>query len=160
MSQRRIGSVNNELDAEKRKYIIEMRKSLIKDDIIFNDGSLNLKYFNVKKGQYWSKRENKRLVDGVLQYGIAYKEIKNRMFPNWTETEIRLRICRLLKVYNIEEQYEGRKFSSVAEIMDEARLNKQAAQENKKLLGGIHFNPPPMESAEDMMNKFFFPNKK
>jgi hypothetical protein len=58
----KLGSANNELEARKKKYIIEMRKSLIKQDIIFQDGSLNRKYFNVKKGQYWSERENKRLI--------------------------------------------------------------------------------------------------
>ena len=50
----RVGSSNNELDNKKRKYIIEMRNSLCDKNIIQQDGSLNLKYFNVKKGQYWS----------------------------------------------------------------------------------------------------------
>ena len=39
-------------------YIINMRKALCKENIITGDGSLNLKYFNVKKGHYWSKNEN------------------------------------------------------------------------------------------------------
>ena len=124
----RIGSMNNELEAKKRKYIIEMRKSLSDKNIIFPDGSLNLKYFNVKKGQYWSKEENRVLIQKVITYGpTAFAEIKKpRKDPskqdgidhgleNWTETEIRLRVCKLLKVYNLKP-YEGRKFASEEEI--------------------------------------------
>ena len=50
------------LDDEKMKYIINMRKALCKDNICFADGSLNLKYFNVKKGHYWSQKETKALI--------------------------------------------------------------------------------------------------
>ena len=57
-----IGSVYNKLDDQKIKYIINMRKSLCNNNIVFEDGSLNLKYFNVKKGHYWSQKENEKLV--------------------------------------------------------------------------------------------------
>jgi hypothetical protein len=61
----RIGSMNNVLDIPKRNYVIKMRQSLITENsknIIFEDGSLNFKYFNVKKGHYWSKEENEKLI--------------------------------------------------------------------------------------------------
>eukprot|EP00351_Strombidinopsis_sp_SopsisLIS2011_P004251 CAMPEP_0116880702 /NCGR_PEP_ID=MMETSP0463-20121206/12652_1 /TAXON_ID=181622 /ORGANISM="Strombidinopsis sp, Strain SopsisLIS2011" /LENGTH=40 /DNA_ID= /DNA_START= /DNA_END= /DNA_ORIENTATION= len=35
------------------------------------DGSLNLKYFNVKRGHYWSKKENDELIKGVIKYGAT-----------------------------------------------------------------------------------------
>ena len=48
---------------EKQQYIIKMRKDLIGDtDICDNDGELNIKYFNVKKGQYWSPKEKDKLI--------------------------------------------------------------------------------------------------
>ena len=54
-----------------------MRKALCKDNICLQDGSLNLKYFNVKKGHYWSKKENDELIKGVIKYGTCdYKKIK------------------------------------------------------------------------------------
>jgi len=68
----------------------------------------------VKKGHYWSKEENERLLEGVLKHGATdFKSIK-RDFPKtsgggWSETEIRLRVCRLLKCYDLS-QYEGRRF--------------------------------------------------
>jgi len=98
----RIGSVNNELDMKKRKYVIEMRKGLCGKHIIMEDGSLNLKYFNVKKGHYWSDEENRQLIKGAMKYGVDFKAIRKEFFKKeWTETEIRLRLCRLLKCYNL-----------------------------------------------------------
>ena len=48
-----------------------MRKALCKNNICLGDGSLNLKYFNVKKGHYWSKTENDKLIEGVILYGAC-----------------------------------------------------------------------------------------
>ena len=65
LTQGRMGSANNELDIAKRNYIIKMRQELIPQNsknIVFEDGSLNFKYFNVKKGHYWSKEENEKLI--------------------------------------------------------------------------------------------------
>ena len=70
----RIGSMNNVLDIPKRNYVIKMRQGLIGENsknIIFEDGSLNFKYFNVKKGHYWSKEENEKLIAGVLRFGAT-----------------------------------------------------------------------------------------
>lgn len=85
-----------------------MRQSFIdiNKNIYFDDGSLNFKYFNVKKGHYWSKEINDELIKGVIKYGAtAFKEIKSKVpvfKDEWSETEIRLRICRLLKCYNLK----------------------------------------------------------
>ena len=101
-----------------------MRKSLCDENIIQTDGSLNLKYFNVKKGHYWSEKENESLIEGVLLLGpFAVKKIKKDYFANWTETEIKLRICRLLKYYNLKD-YEGRMFVDQEELFEEAKKNK------------------------------------
>ena len=135
-----------------------MRKSLIKEDIIQPDGSLNLKYFNVKKGQYWSARENELLIKGVLKYGpTQFKEIKINLFEkNWTETEIRLRICRLLKQYNLTV-YKDKLFVSAEEIFEEAKKNKEEAIRTKKCAGGVLYNPPA-DTSDEIINSFF--NKK
>lgn len=99
----KIGSVHNELDEKKMKYIVNMRKALCNDQICFSDGSLNLKYFNVKKGHYWSKKENDLLIKGVIQFGATnFKDIRAKHLKDWTETEIRLRICKLLRYYDLE----------------------------------------------------------
>lgn len=116
---------------------------------MFEDGSLNFKYFNVKKGHYWSKEENERLIEGVLKHGACqFKTIKREFFhgkggsggSNWSETEIRLRICRLLKCYDLSV-YENREFSSKSEILECARKNKEDAVSTKRVCGGILYNP-------------------
>ena len=43
-------SGNNNMTEEKKQYIIKMRKDLCTGDICDEDGELNIKYFNVKKG--------------------------------------------------------------------------------------------------------------
>jgi hypothetical protein len=122
-----------------------MRKNLCDKNIIQSDGSLNLKYFNVKKGQYWSLAENSKLIDGVLKFGATdYKKIKSVSFLNWSETEIKLRICRLFKVYDLSV-YAGRKFSTAEEIAKEAKKNKEEGNKQKKLVGGVYYNPTAEE---------------
>lgn len=75
------GSISNTLDAKKMKYIIEMRKALCNENIMQKDGSLNLKYFNVKKGHYWSQNETKMLIEAVLAHGPAnVRKIKKDKF--------------------------------------------------------------------------------
>ena len=155
--------MNNVLDIPKRNYVIKMRQSLISENsknIIFEDGSLNFKYFNVKKGHYWSKEENEKLIQGVIRYGATdFKQIRKECFSksNWSETEIRLRICRLLKCYDLK-QYEERRFTSRNELLECARNNKEEAIRQKKVCGGILYNPPP--EAEDGINTSFFNMKK
>ncbi|CDW88333.1 UNKNOWN [Stylonychia lemnae] len=157
----RVGSISNELDYAKRNYIIKMRQSFIEvnKNIYFEDGSLNFKYFNVKKGHYWSKEINEELI----KYGVTnYKDIKQKMETfrsEWSETEIRLRICRLLKCYNLKA-YENRKFNSKDEILDEAIKNKEEATKQKKICGGILYNPVA-EQEDGIMNSYFnLKNKK
>lgn len=82
----------------------------------------------------------------MLKHGLtAVKKIKKEKFQNWTETEIRLRICRLIKYYNLPD-YEGRKFSSKEELFAEAKKNRAEAIKAGKELGGIYYNPPPLEN--------------
>ena len=162
--------MHNELDGKKMQYIINMRKDLCKDDICFDDGALNLKYFNVKKGHYWSKKETDKLIEGVCKHGAtAYKQIRSEFLKEWTETEIRLRICKLLRYYDLEH-YKDKKWSCAEEIISEAAKNRKEAQrlddeqiekqkaacskkydsekitkpKDPKLVGGIYFNPPPL----------------
>lgn len=110
------------------QYIINMRKSLCKDNICFPDGSLNLKYFNVKKGHYWSRKETKLLLKGVINFGATdFKQIRKACLPDWTETEIRLRICKLLRYYDLAH-YKEVQFHSEEQIMAEAKKNRECAQ--------------------------------
>lgn len=146
------GSRHNELDANKRAYIIKMRQSFLdtNNDIFFEDGSLNFKYFNVKKGHYWSKTTNEKLTDAIIKHGVtSFKLIKqheNAFKEHWSETEIRLRICRLLKTNNLKP-YEGRKFASAEEVLEEAARNKKEAHDTKKSVGGILYVPPAEEEG-------------
>ena len=98
------GALYNKLDETKVEYILNMRKDLCIPEICSKvDGSLNLKYFNVKKGHYWSKDCNEKLIEGVIKFGaVNFKAIKKEFLPDWTETEIRLRTCKLLRFYNLE----------------------------------------------------------
>ena len=124
-----VGSLHNRLDDKKISYIIKMRKDLCNDDICFKDGSLNLKYFNVKKGHYWSEKENDKLIQGVLKHGVLeFKKIRKEFFRDSqaSETEIRLRICKLLKIYDLK-LYSDRKFTCREEIEKEAIKNKKEA---------------------------------
>ena len=147
-----------------------MRRDLCNTDICFPDGSINLKYFNVKKGHYWSKKENDKLIEGVINHGpTSFKQIKEMYLKEWTETEIRLRICKLLRYYNLKD-YADQKFVSREQILAEAKKNKQEAAKidneaigeikkhmkthgeteqvrpkDPKLVGGIFFNPPPLK---------------
>lgn len=133
-----------------------MRQGLSSENskhITFDDGSLNFKYFNVKKGHYWSKEENERLMEGVLRFGATdFKSIRKECFRNahsggsWSETEIRLRVCRLLKCYDLSP-YEGRRFASREEILEIARRNKEEAVVTKRVCGGILYNPPSGSAA-------------
>lgn len=155
----RLGSASNDLDFAKRQYIIKMRQALGGENskhIIFEDGSLNFKYFNVKKGHYWSRDESERLLAGVLRYGPAeFKAIKRECFKgsNWSETEIRLRVCRLLKCYDLSA-YEGVLFASREQLLEEARKNKEEAVKSKRVSGGILYNPPP-ETDEGIIHSYF-----
>jgi hypothetical protein len=124
----KIGSVHNELDEKKMKYIVNMRKALCNEQICFTDGSLNLKYFNVKKGHYWSIDENTKLIDGVIKHGATnFKEIRAKFLTEWTETEIRLRICKLLRYYDLEH-YKDKKFETKDDILEEAAKNREQAR--------------------------------
>jgi hypothetical protein len=80
-------------------------------------------------------------------------------FKNWTETEIRLRICRLLRCYDLKP-YEGRKFNCEDEIFEEAKINKQKASDSKQMVGGILYNPPAEIPDEGIFSSFFNSKKK
>ena len=159
-------SGNNVMTAEKQQYIVKMRKDLCGGDICNNDGDLNLKYFNVKKGQYWSPKEKALLIEAVIKHGpTKYAQIKSEFLSTWTETEIRLRICRLLKYYNLEDYNSSEKrLMSKEDIETEAAANKERAFEEriqgnpKIMVGGIYYNPPDTASltgGDTFYNSFF-----
>ena len=119
----------------------------------------------MKKGQYWSQREKDNLVEGVIKHGpTKYALIKKEFLPDWSETEIRLRICRLLKYYNLEE-YGERSFATKEEIETEAAANKERAFEErirgdtKIMVGGIYYNPPSGAGGPDAFYQSFFATK-
>ena len=160
--------INNQMNKERQDYVIGMRKALCNEHIIHDDGQLNIKYFNVKKGQYWSQLENERLILGIIEFGpCAFKEIKETWLKDykkdkkgvdWSQTEIRLRVCRLFRYYNLDD-YKDKRFKSKEEILEEAQKNKDYAisQKDKKVyVGGIYYNPPVNEyQADTFINSFF-----
>lgn len=153
------------MDANKLAYIKGMRIELCEQDILKRGtGELNVKYFNVKKGSYWSEREDELLLQLVLKFGPTnFEAIRNhdpqscerlckddestaetekrKPLSNWTETEIRLRISKLLRVYDLTP-YEKTIFASKEEIAAEAAKNKVLGKDANALKGGVWFNPP------------------
>ena len=66
-----VGPKNNKLDQTKMFYIVNMRKELCRESICYPDGSLKLKYFNIKKGHYWTQKESAKLLEGILKHGAC-----------------------------------------------------------------------------------------
>ena len=73
------------------------------------------------------------MIEGVKKYGAcSFQEIRKEFFVDtWSETEIRLRICKLLRYYKITD-YKDHKFTSEKEIFDEACKNRKDAEEFDK----------------------------
>ena len=69
----------------------------------------------------------------------AHKEGENEPLGSWSEHEIRLRVCKMLKVYDLDP-YKQRKFKSAEEIQAEARKNLDQAVRLNQKVGGIWFN--------------------
>jgi hypothetical protein len=90
----------------------------------------------------------------VVDHGINIKEYKKKHFGNWTETEIKLRICRLLKIYDLSK-YEDRSFANAEEIMQEAVRNREEGLRNKSLVGGVYYNPPADMDVNGIFNSRF-----
>ena len=131
-----------------------------------------MKYFNVKKGSYWSDREDALLLELVLKFGPTNFEAirsydpescerpckedettaeteKRKPLSNWTETEIRLRISKLLRVYDLTP-YEKTIFASKEEITAEAANNRSLGKGKNALKGGVWFNPPASLDKKDV----------
>jgi len=151
----------NEITLDKQHYIRRMRQLVTKNPSIVNeaDGSLNLKYFNVKKGQFWGRDENEKLIKSVLKFGPTdYKAIKCDELKNWSETEIRLRICRLLKVYELEKKYEeGFRFESEEELWAARKANTDLENfpQGAKRKFGITFHKDSMHIERQLqMSRF------
>jgi hypothetical protein len=144
-----------------------MRKDLTDSDIADNStGKLNKKYFNVKKGQYWCSRENIHLLRLIMLY-VATNFAKIRTHTDtesqsvtfaasqtsikagqplidWSETEIRLRICKLLFWYDLAD-YKTTKWQSEDQIYAIAKQNKLLARQNqKKNVGGYPLRSNPV----------------
>lgn len=54
------------------KYARSMRSTLSNKDMITEDGSINHKYFLVKKGTYWNSSHNEALMRGIENFGIFH----------------------------------------------------------------------------------------
>ena len=97
---------------------------------------------------------------GVREFDPSeFAKIKKKYFNNWTETEIKLRICRLFKVYNIQD-YKGIKFGSKEDILEEARKNKEEGRKDGKLVGGVFYNKEKDESQTSKVAQSFFNKSK
>lgn len=64
---------------------------------------------------------------------------ETRPLGQWSETEIRLRVNRLLRVYDLSI-YEGRLFADEQELYREAISNRKKAKIDKNSVGGIWYN--------------------
>lgn len=132
-----------------------MRFALCQPNIIEpKSGALNLKYFNEKKGSYWSQRETRTLKRLLTVFRpTEVKKIKNHQeerqvtsqdqeageqclpgeaaemhapFENFGENELRLRISKVLKIYD-PSKYKT-PFTSKAEVEAERKKNYELAK--------------------------------
>ncbi len=71
------------------QYSKKMRLALSNEDIKNPDGSLNHKYFLVKKGSYWSELNQKNLIKGIGLFGNLSKFMRN-IFNCFIPKRIRL----------------------------------------------------------------------
>ena len=74
-------------------------------------------------------------------------EIDGKPLDRYEEIEIKLRIAKLLGIFDLS-CYDNRKFKSLKELEEEARKNLERHSEGKyeksvKVRGGIVFNPRP-----------------
>ena len=59
------------------QYTKNMRETLSTPGMIDTEGSINHSYFRVKKGAYWSEKEQQALLRGLENFGIGnWKDIK------------------------------------------------------------------------------------
>ena len=128
---------NNGISSYKLNYIRKMRLDLCDPDMIQADsGLLNLKYFEVKKGSYWSDKETQILKEMILKFGVFAKdgnvqhqmksseeikrdkegnEIIYKPLEQYEEVEIKLRMCKLLGIYDLSK-YDGIRFKRLEDI--------------------------------------------
>jgi hypothetical protein len=59
------------------QYCKNMRLTFATKDMIHDNGSINHKYFLVKKGIYWSSREDEALVRGIELFGTTLSHSLN-----------------------------------------------------------------------------------
>lgn len=126
----------------KKDYILGMRSFLTDVDIMKKDGSaeLNPQYFKVPKGVFWSERQQTLLEERIVEFGPAeIEKIRHGELNHWKSAEIRLRVSKLLKIYDLSV-YKNKKFDSMEEIRAEAELNMQRGIENKKLKHKVFYN--------------------
>ncbi len=124
----------NELTSDKKEYIKKMRFDMSPATSYQPiTGALNLRYFNSKKSLFWAPKDREALLKHVLLYGPTqfkiirlHKDGDVEPLGMWSEYVIRLRVCKLLKVYNLEP-YKDRKFASMDELMAEAQSNLDQA---------------------------------
>ena len=73
-------------------YAKNMRLTFSNKDMIREDGAINHKYFLVKKGTYWSKKEDEALIRGLEVFGVGkWQKIKFYELDNYNEIEVELR---------------------------------------------------------------------
>ena len=159
---------NNVINDQKKTYILAMRGDLCHKDLIKKDQGnvLNLPYFKVKKGQYWTPEAQRQLEKAVLEHGAYdFQKIRDVCFPEEDKhgnkirspIEIKLRLSKLLRIYDLEG-YKDRQFGSLEEIKQEAAENLAKAKElakssNKKhLVGGVWMKRP--EKTLDVLSSF------
>lgn len=158
-----------------------MRLELCEPVMIQKSGLLNLDYFKVKKGQYWSSVETQILKNLVIIFGAydsqrnVYQQIKNadyegthqddhgnlvsvngKPLKDFEEIEIRLRVAKLLGIFDLS-CYEGKQFKTVEEVDQEAKINQQRFAEgcfdkSVKVKGGVVFNPRPEDQPQTQRN--------
>src|SRR4051794_3418962 len=89
--------------ANYESYPRNMRLAFSNKDMVHDDGSINHKYFLVKRGAYWSPREDEALIRGLEICGVGkWNKIKFYELDNYSEVEIEMRTSILLGVDTVD----------------------------------------------------------
>eukprot|EP01022_Parablepharisma_sp_SALTPOND_P001574 TRINITY_DN1067_c0_g1_i1.p2 TRINITY_DN1067_c0_g1~~TRINITY_DN1067_c0_g1_i1.p2 ORF type:complete len:168 (-),score=18.22 TRINITY_DN1067_c0_g1_i1:179-622(-) len=134
----------------QESYVKELRKAFSGPKMALPDGSLNHKYFKEKVGTFWGQQENETLIQAIRECGIGNwemikmlyfkKRVKIEQQLKQTDTELRLRTQRLLKIHNLDK-YQDLKLTK-EQIQEEANKNMKEGMEKRKFKHGIYYNNP------------------
>eukprot|EP01016_Furgasonia_blochmanni_P022489 TRINITY_DN24481_c0_g1_i1.p2 TRINITY_DN24481_c0_g1~~TRINITY_DN24481_c0_g1_i1.p2 ORF type:complete len:202 (+),score=29.15 TRINITY_DN24481_c0_g1_i1:60-608(+) len=114
------------------QYSKTMRKGFSLKEMVDEGANINHGYFLVKKGTFWSAKEDEALKRGLHVFGVGkWSKIKYFELKNYTEVELELRTCILLGTSDLTP-YMGKRIEP-EEIETDREENLERAKKERKL---------------------------